>query len=217
MSISVILADDHQMFREGLRMLLELQPDIMVVGQAADGREAVRMAKAIKPHTVLMDIFMPELNGIEATAQIKEFNQDIKVIILSMYATPEHVYQSFKAGADGYLLKDGAGSEVAKAIRAVHVGKRYLCGNMSTFIIQDYVKSRDKSDENNPLRLLSMREREVLQLVVEGKHSKKISEILNLAPTTVETYRYRLMQKLGLSDLTDLVRFAIKHGIIDLT
>ncbi|MEI6313530.1 MAG: response regulator transcription factor [Syntrophus sp. (in: bacteria)] len=214
MSISVLLVDDHAMFREGLKLLLEIKTDLQVVGQAADGREAVRMVKTLNPEMVLMDIFMPELNGIDATEQIKEFNQRIKVIILSMYATTEHVYQSFKAGADGYLLKELAGAEVIKAIRTVHAGKRYLCDNISSLMIDDYIKSREKSDEDNPLRLLSQREREVLQMLAEGKPSTKIAETLHLAPSTVETYRYRLMQKLGISDLPGLIKFALQRGII---
>jgi len=216
MSISVLLVDDHAMFREGLKLLLEIQPDIKVVGQAADGREAVRMVKTLHPQTILMDIFMPELNGIDAAALIKEFDQHIKIIILSMYATTEHVYQSFKAGADGYLLKDEAGTEVIKAIRTVQTGKRYLCGNISSLMVDDYMKSREKSDEDNPLRLLSQREREVLQLLAEGKSTSRIAETLHLAPSTVETYRYRLTQKLAIPDLPGLIKFAIQHGLINL-
>jgi len=197
-------------------MLLELEPDIMVVGQATDGPEAVRMAKTINPQTILMDIFMPDLNGIQATAEIKRFNQRIKVIILSISADAEHVYQSFKAGADGYLLKNWAGSEVSNAVRCVHAGKRYLCENISTSTIGGYAKFREKSGKDNMLDLLSMREREVLQLVAEGKKIKYISETLRLARTTVETYLYRLRRKLGLSAHIELVRFAIQHKIIDL-
>jgi len=217
MITSVLFADDHLMFREALTMLLELQPDIMVVGQAADGLEAVRMAKAINPQTVLMDIFMPELNGIQATAEIKKFNHGIKVIILSMSATAEHVYQSFKAGADGYLLKDGAGSEIAEAVRCVHTGKRYVSENISTLLTGNYAKYREKSGKDNLLDLLSIREREVLQLVADGKTAKDISETLRLAQTTVETYRNRLRRKLGLSDHIELIKFAIQHGMTDLT
>jgi len=215
-SISVLLVDDHTMFREGLKLLLEIQTDIQVVGQAADGREAVRMAKILHPQTILMDIFMPQLNGIDATALIKEFDPNIKVIILSMYATTEHVYRSFKAGADGYLLKDEAGTEVIKAIRTVQTDKRYICDNISSLMVDDYMNSREKSNDDGPIRLLSQREREVLQLVAEGTPTAKISETLNLAPSTVETYRYRVMQKLGIADLPTLVKFAIQHGLITL-
>lgn len=216
MTISVLLADDHVMFREGLKLLLEVQSDIQIVGQAANGREAVRMAKTLNPQTILMDIFMPELNGIDATEQIKEFNKNIKIIILSMYATTEHVYQSFKAGADGYLLKELAGLDVIKAIRTVHEGRRYLCDSISSIMVEDYIKNRGKSDMENPVRLLSTRERQVLQMLAEGNPPNKIAEILCLAPSSVETYRYRLMQKLNISDIPGLVKFALLHGLIHL-
>ncbi|MFZ4440059.1 MAG: response regulator, partial [Syntrophales bacterium] len=214
MSISVLLVDDHTMFREGMKLLLEIEADIQVVGQAADGREAVRMAKILHPQTILMDIFMPQLNGIDATALIKEFDPNIKVIILSMYATTEHVYRSLKAGADGYLLKDEAATEVIKAIRTVQTDKRYICDNISSRMVDDYMSNREKSADDGPISLLSQREREVLQLVAEGTPTAKISETLNLAHSTVETYRYRVMQKLGIADLPTLVKFAIQHGLI---
>jgi len=214
MSISVLLVDDHAMFREGLKLLLELQPDIAVIGQAADGREAVRLVRTLHPQTVLMDIIMPELNGIDATTQIKEFDRQIKVIVLSMYATTEHVYQSFKAGADGYMLKELAGAEVIRAIRTVQAGQRYLCDSISGLMVADYIKNREKSDDYNPLQLLSQREREVLQLLAEGKTIQKVAEVLHLAHSTVETYRYRLMQKLDIADLHGLVKFALHHGLI---
>jgi DNA-binding NarL/FixJ family response regulator len=214
MSISVLLVDDHAMFRDGLKLLLELQQDIRIIGQAADGREAVRMAKNLNPQIILMDIFMPELNGIDAAEQIREFNPKVKIIILSMYATAEHVYQAFKAGADGYLLKELAGAEVIKAILAVNAGKRYLCENISSIMIEDYIKDREKTKSDNPLHLLSQREREVLQMLAEGKPAGKIADTLHLAPSTVETYRYRLMKKLGISDLPGLIKFALQNGVI---
>lgn len=216
MIISVLLADDHIMFREGLKMLLEVHPDINVVGQAANGREAIRMAKALNPQIILMDIFMPELNGIDAIELIKQFNKHIKIIILSMYATTEHVYQSFKAGADGYLLKELAGSDVINAIRIVNRGKHYLCDNISSIMLEDYIKNRGKSNVEDPVSLLSKRERQVLQMLAEGNPPNKIAEVLCLAPCSVQTYRYRLMQKLSISDIPGLVKFALLHGLIHL-
>ena len=210
MRITVLVADDHAVVRDGLRAILESNPGIDVVGFASDGREAIREAKRLRPDVVLMDIAMPELNGIEATAEIRDQCEGVNVIMLSMHATSEHVFRAMQAGARGYLLKDSAGAEVVHTVRRVQGGERYLTSKVSDTVIDGYVR---KHLEKSPLESLSRREREVLQLVAEGMSSSVIAERLNLSPKTVETYRSRLMEKLRLKDLPALVRFAVQHGL----
>ncbi|MEW6584361.1 MAG: response regulator transcription factor [Nitrospirota bacterium] len=212
MPITVFIADDHAMVRDGLRMILEAQGDIKVIGEAADGRAAVKLVRELNPDVTIMDISMPALNGIDATKQILKNNPSAKVIILTMYSTTEHVYQAFRAKAVGYLLKESAGLEVVKAVRSVHTGERYLCQQIADHVIDDYVHKREVAPES-PLQRLSDREREILQMVVEGKTSAEIAKILDLSPKTVETYRSRLMEKLEVHDLPSLVKFAIRHGL----
>ena len=213
MSITVFLADDHRMVREGFRLLLETQSDIKVVGEVGNGREAVRQAIKLAPDIILMDIAMPELNGIEATKQIIEARSTAKIIILSMYSTTQHIFQALKAGAKGYILKESAGDDIIKAVRAVHSGKTFLCDEITEMVVGDYIEKREGAANDDPLSRLSTREREVLQLLVEGKSNTKIAELLFLSQKTVETYRSHLMQKLGISDLPGLVKFAIQQGI----
>ena len=210
MKITVLVADDHAVVRDGLRAILESDSGIDVVGVAIDGREAVREARRLQPNVMLMDIAMPELNGIEAAAQIRDQCAATSVIILSMHATSEHVFRAMQAGVRGYLLKDSAGSEVVNAVRRVHAGERYLTRKISDAVIESYVSEhRTKS----PLESLSPREREILQLVAEGMSSSAIALRLQLSPKTVETYRGRLMHKLNLDDLPALIRFTIQHGL----
>jgi len=216
MSITVFLADDHAVVRDGLRVLLEALPDIKVIGDAANGRETVRRVARLCPDVVVMDIAMPELNGIEAAREITQVCPSTQVIILSMHSTTEHVFRALQAGARGYLLKESAGIEVVNAVRAVHAGRRYLSLKISDSLIDDYVHQRQAAETSSPLARLSPRERQVLQLVVEGKSSAEIASILSLSLKTVETYRSRLMQKLGISDLPSLVKFAIQHGLTPL-
>lgn len=216
MSITIILADDHAIVRDGLRFILEAQPDFQVIGDAANGREAVRQASQNCPDIAILDIAMPGLNGIEAARQIREICPATKIIILSIYATSEHIFRALQAGARGYLLKESAGVEVVDAVRAVQAGRRYLSEEISELMIDNYLSQRQASEAQNPLARLTAREREVLQLVVEGKPSVEIAEILSLSPNTVDTYRSRLMQKLDITDLPGLVKFAIQHGLISL-
>lgn len=216
MNVTVFLADDHKMVREGFRLLLETQPDIKVVGEAGTGRDAVRQITRLVPNVVLMDIAMPELNGIEATRQICEVCPSTKVIILSMHSTPQHVIRAFRAGARGYILKESAGEDAIKAVRTVHNGKIFLCNEISGVLITDYIKKGEARETDNPLSRLSSRELEVLQLLVEGNSNTRISELLFLSPKTIETYRSHLMQKLGIADLPALVKFAIQQGLISL-
>ena len=213
MTIRVLVADDHAVIRDGLRYLLQAQGDMTVVGDAADGRQAVRLAQQLSPDVVVMDIAMPELNGIEAAQQIHDTCPTAQVVILSIHSTTEHISRALQAGAQGYLLKEMAGVEVAEAVRAVHAGRRYLSNKIAETIIDDYARHGNTS---SPLDRLSPREREVLQLVAEGKSSAQIAELLGLSTKSVETYRARLMRKLDLDDLPGLVKFAIQHGLIPL-
>jgi len=215
-SITVFLADDHGVVRDGLRFLLEAQPDIKVIGEAANGREAVRGLAQHCPDVVILDITMPELNGIDAAWEVGQVCPSTQVIILSMHSTVEHIYRALRAGARGYLLKESAGSEVVNAVRAVHAGDRYLGQKISDDLVDDYMRQRQTSETSSPLAQLSPREREVLQLVVEGKSSAEIAQTLFLSTSTIETYRSRLMHKLCISDLPALVKFAIQHGLTPL-
>lgn len=215
MTLSVFLADDHGVVREGLRLLLEAQ-GFQVVGEAADGREAVSRVARLCPAVALVDIAMPELNGIEAAAQIREVSPATRVIILSMHSTREHIIRALRAGARGYLLKEAAGAEVVQAVREVHAGRRYLSRKISDQVIEEFLKQDPAAGPESPLARLSPREREILQLVAEGKSSAEIAAILPLSPKTVDTYRSRLMDKLGIKDLAGLVKFAIQHGLTHL-
>ncbi len=216
MSITIYLADDHAIIRDGLSYLLEAQPDLRVVGRAGDGRQAVQEVPLLEPDIVIMDIAMPRLNGIEATRQLRARCPEIKVVMLSIHSTHEHVLRAFEAGARGYLLKETAGLEVVEAVRAVHAGQRYMSQRISDILVETYVHRRQGETPDDPLSVLSPREREVLQLVVEGHTSAEIAEILSLSPKTVETYRSRLMRKLGIEDLPALVKFALRHGLTSL-
>ena len=213
MTISVFLADDHRVLRDGLRILLESQADIQVVGEAENGNKAIENILAIKPDVVVMDITMPELNGIEAAQIIHEDLPEIGIVILSIHSDLEHIFRALQAGAQGYILKESAGSEVISAVRSVFAGRRYLSPSIRDMVMEAYMQNRHVQ---SPLEQLSMREREVLQLTVEGYSSAAIAEKLTLSPKTVETYRSRLMGKIGVRDLPELVRFAIKHGITPL-
>jgi DNA-binding NarL/FixJ family response regulator len=216
MSITVFLADDHAVVRDGLRHLLEAQPDIKVVGDAANGRQTLQLIDRLNPDVAIMDIAMPELNGIEAARKIRTDCPSTQVIILSIYSTEEHVSRALQAGARGYVLKESAGIEVVNAVRAVHSGHHYLSQKLSDRLIDDYLHQLKSSGERDPLARLSSREREVLQLVVEGKSSAEIAEVLSLSVKTVETYRSRIFRKLDIDDLPSLVKFAIQHGLTPL-
>ncbi|MCK9229878.1 MAG: response regulator transcription factor [Syntrophales bacterium] len=213
MSITVFLADDHTIVRDGLRYLLEAN-DITVIGEASNGRETVKKVKELNPDIVIMDILMADLNGIEATEQICEECPSTRVIMLSMQSSSESVLRSLKAGASAYLLKESAGRELLAAINEVHTGRRYLSAKISDHVTTALLEKKDGLED--PLSVLSTREREVLQLVVEGKTSAKIAETLFLSVKTIETYRSRLMNKLGIKDISGLIKFAIQHGITPL-
>ncbi len=212
----VVLVDDHAMLRDGLRTLLNAQEDMKVIGDAANGRDALELIQRLQPDVVVMDVIMPELNGIDTTYRLKHSCPEVKVLMLSVVATLEHVSRAIRSGARGYLLKESAGEELVDAIRAVQDGQRYLSVTVNDLLINHYLEGEASTGADSPLSALSPRERETLQLVVEGKSSSDIAEILSLSPKTVETYRSRLMRKLAIQDLPGLVRFAIQHGITSL-
>ena len=206
MRISVLIVDDHTLVRDGLSALLANHADIEVVGTAANGREAVRDVQRLRPNVVLMDISMPVMGGLEATRQIVERCPSSKIVIFSMHATIEHCQQAVRAGASGYVLKESATEEVAAAIHSVHVGRRFISPKITE-------RFEPRFDTESPIESLSRREREILQLVAEGHRSAKIASLICLSRKSVETYRSRLMQKLGMRGLCDLVKFAIRNGL----
>jgi DNA-binding NarL/FixJ family response regulator len=209
MTIRVLLADDHAMMREGLRSLLTASGGISIVAEASDGREALRQALALAPDVAVMDIAMQGLNGIEAAALMRDRCPATRVVILSMHSSTEYVYRAFAAGAVGYVVKNSVGVEVISAVRLVHMGRRYL----SPALHDSCAGILSGATRASPLDRLSTRERQVLQLVVEGKSSVEIAATVHLSPKTVETYRSRLMKKLGVGDVPALVKFALEHGI----
>jgi len=216
MKIRVLVADDHAIIREGLSVMLGNQPDMEVVGIAANGREAIRLVDEHEPDVAVMDISMPELNGIEAIQQLLPQHPHMQVVVLSIHETKPYVYRALKAGAKGYLMKETAGLEVVDAVRTVHRGERYLSQHIADLLTNELSHQLDPSVEANPLDALSMREREILQLVAEGKTSYEIAERLSISSKTVDTYRSRLMHKIQVDDVAGLVKFAIQHGVISL-
>ncbi|TAK42467.1 MAG: response regulator transcription factor [Betaproteobacteria bacterium] len=213
MPVRILIADDHAVVAEGLQHVVAADSAFEVVGRAGDGREAVLRAIELEPDIVVMDMAMPEMNGIEATRAIHDRIPRTRVIMLSMYSNPEYVYRALQAGASGFVVKRSAARELVDAIRAVHAGRHYFSAQIAESVIGRYVGTRAPGD---PLRLLSAREREVLQLLAESKSVADIAGILHVSPKTVETYRARLYEKLGLHDLPGLVRFAIQHGVTSL-
>jgi DNA-binding NarL/FixJ family response regulator len=210
--IRIMLADDHQIVRQGLRSMLEHNPDIAVVGEAADGRAVVEMALQLKPDVVVMDIGMPQLNGIDATRQLISQLPHTNVVALSMHTDRRFIVEIFKAGAKGYVVKDSAFHELAAAVRAV-VGKRVYLSPRIAGEVMDNVASETPLDESSAFSRLSGRQREVLQLIAEGKTTKEIAYQLGLCVKTVETHRARMMESLNLFTVADLTRYAIREGV----
>jgi DNA-binding NarL/FixJ family response regulator len=216
MTISVFIAEDHAVLCDSLVYMLEAQHNICVVGCSYNGRDAVGKIARLQPNIATMDITMPLLNGIEATRELTQICPATQVIILTMYATNEYIYRALAAGARGYLLKNSAGKELVNAINFVFQGNRYLSRQISDLLVDDYVNQGISRPPESALDRLSRRESEVLQLVVEGYSTARIAEMLSLSPKTIDTYRSRLMNKLGIDDLPTLVKFAIRHGLISL-
>jgi len=214
MGLRILLVDDHQIVRQGLRTLLEKEPDMEVVAEAEDGRAAVRLAREVSPQVVIMDVAMPDLNGIEATRQIVAESPGIKVIALSMHADRRFVANMLKAGASGYLLKDAAFEELAQAIRTVAANRTYLSPEVSDIVVKDYLKG--PQEEASAFSLLTAREREVLQLLAEGKSTREIADCLHVSVKTVETHRQQIMSKLDIRSVAELTKYAIREGLSSL-
>ncbi|MGE0683481.1 MAG: response regulator [Candidatus Binatia bacterium] len=213
----VLLADDHALFRAGLHLLLQNVANVLIVGEASDGREVLRLLKTVRPDIVIMDLAMPRLNGLEATVRMRREFPQTRVLILSMYATSDYVVQALRAGARGYLLKDSAPTELGLAVQAVARGEMYLSAAVSETVITDYLyrlKSDRKETDRNTGVLLTPRQRELLQLIAEGRTSKEIAALLQLSTNTIETHRRRLMARLEVRDIAGLVRAAFRLGVI---
>lgn len=215
MSIRILLADDHGITRQGLRSLLEKQPDMEVVAEANQGRIAVELVRELTPDVVIMDVSMPDLNGIEATRQIVGEFRNVKVIALSMHSDTLFVSEMLKSGASGYMLKDSAFEELARAIRTVITGKVYLSPSVSGVVVDDYLHRLTKGAGNEPA-ILTDREREVLQLMAEGNSTKMIGMKLHVSNKTVETHRRQIMNKLDIHTLPELTKYAIRKGLTTL-
>lgn len=210
----VVIADDHALLRQGLRLLLSQIADFEVVGEAANGREALTVLQALTPDVVLMDISMPELNGLDATAHALRDHPGLKVIVLSMHASEPYVLEALRAGAAGYLLKDADTKELERAIRTVARGERYLTPAVSHHLIDSFLRA-ERGEEGTRADLLSPRQREVLQLVAEGRSTREIAARLSLSVKTIETHRAQLMQRLEIFDVAGLTRYALRTGLID--
>jgi RNA polymerase sigma factor (sigma-70 family) len=212
--IRILLADDHRLMRSGVRLMLEREPDLSVVGEASDGREAASLAKTLKPDVVVMDIGMPNLNGIEAAHQMTEENALLAIVIVSMHSDESYVLRALKAGARGYLLKDSAEADLIKAVHVVYAGKSFFSPAVSKVLLDDYVRKLKRSRTEDAYDMLTPREREVLQLIAEGKSNKDVANLLNLSVYTVESHRSNLMEKLNLRGLPELILYAVRRGII---
>ena len=213
--IKIFLADDHTIVRQGLAKLLEAESDLEVIGEAEDGREAINKVQKLKPDIVIMDIAMPLLNGIEATRQIKKILPQTKIIILSMHSHDRYISELIGLGASGYLLKDSTGGEIIKAISAAVKGDVYLSPTISRRVIDDYLTLKKTSSREDLYAKLSNREREVFQMIAEGRSTKEVSDILCVSPSTVKTHRANIMEKLKIENISHLIQFAIRLGIVD--
>jgi len=212
--IRIVLADDHNIMRNGLRLLLERQPGFQVVAEASDGRQTVEATEVHKPHVVVLDIAMPNLNGIEAARQISAKLPNTAIVILSMHSDESYVLRALKAGARGYLLKDSAESDLIAAIHAVHDGKAFFSPAISRMLVDDYMRRLEQRGVEDSYELLTTREREVLQLLAEGKSNKDVAAMLNLSLHTVDTHRGNLMQKLNLHSVPEMILYAVRKGVI---
>ena len=215
-TITVFLADDHTIVRQGLAKLLEEESNLQVVGEAENGREAVGKVEELKPDIVLMDIAMPMLNGIEATRQIRKVCPQTKIIILSMHSHDRYISELFGLGASGYLLKSSTGTDIIKAIHAALKGETYLSPSISHKVIENYISLKKTSPQEDLYNRLSNREREVFQMIAEGRSTKEISQILYVSPSTIKTHRSNIMEKLKMDNISQLIQFAIHLGIVEI-
>ncbi len=212
--VRILLADDHTVMRNGLRLLLERQTNLQVIGEAADGRQAVALSESANPDVVIMDIAMPNLNGIEATRQIVNRSPRVAIAILSMHSDESYVIRALKAGARAYLLKDSAEADLLAAVRALTEGKSFFSPAISKILVEDYMRQLESRGAEDTYELLTNREREILQLLAEGRTNKEVANMLNLSLYTVETHRTHILQKLNLHSVPELILYAVRKGII---
>ncbi len=213
--IHVLIVDDHTILRAGLRMLLNAHGDIAVVGEASDGNQAIASAQRLQPDVILMDIAMPECNGIEATRQIKRLMPETRVLVLTMHENEEYLFQVLRAGASGYILKEAADTELVTAIRVVYSGRFYLSPSAQSIMVGDYLQRVRTGEERDSYSALTEREREILKLVAEGFTNNQIAERLTISPKTVDTHRTHIMDKLNLHSRAELVKYAIRRGLLE--
>lgn len=213
-TLRLFLGDDHQLIRHGLRKILEEQPGWQVVGEASDGRESVRQVLELKPDVAILDIGMPQLNGIDATTQITRRGTGIRVMILSMHLDEAHVTRALQAGASGYLLKDSADTDLVRGVSSVASGKSFFSPAVARILLDDYVRQMTARGVTDRYDTLSEREREIFQLIVEGKKNREIADLLAVSPATVETHRGHILQKLDLHSSAEMVLYAVRRGII---
>lgn len=214
MKIRILLADDHTILRAGLKMMLNAQPDMEVVGEAQDGRQAIEEAQKLQPDLVLMDITMPDLNGIEATRQIKRLVSDTKILMLTMHEHDEYVFQALQAGASGYMLKEAADTELITAIHVITSGQFYLSPTAQSVVVGDYLQKVRTGEERDSYSSLTEREREILKLVAEGFTNNQIAERLVISPKTVDTHRTHIMDKLNMHSRAELIKYAMRRGLL---
>ncbi|HEX8984810.1 MAG TPA: response regulator transcription factor [Bryobacteraceae bacterium] len=214
MKTRILLADDHGVVRKGLRFLLESESDLEVVGEAADGCEAVEMASRLDPNVIVMDIGMPRLNGIDATTQIVRAHPNVAVVILSVHSDETYLVRTLSAGAKGYLLKDSAEEDLVSAIRSVSLGRPFFSPAIAKALLEDYVRMLQQSGVSDSYELLTDREKQVLQLLAQGKTNKDVAGLLDLSPYTVETHRTRIMQKLNLHNTAEIVLYAVRKKLV---
>lgn len=215
MKIRILLADDHTILRAGLKMMLNAQPDMEVVGEAQDGRQAIQEAQRLQPDIILMDITMPDMNGIEATKQIKKVLPDVKVLVLTMHEHDEYIFQALRAGASGYMLKEAADTELISALHVILSGQFYLSPAAQSVMVGDYLQRSRTGDEKDSYSSLTEREREILKLVAEGFTNNQIAERLVISPKTVDTHRTHIMDKLNLHSRAELVKYAMRRGLLE--
>ena len=211
--VTLVLADDHNLVREGVRALLDAEPDFTVIGEAADGMQAVSMVESLHPDVLVIDASMPGMNGLEAARQVKQRSPNTKVLVLSMYANEGYVLQALRNGADGYVLKDETASVLVQAVYDILAGRRYLSPPISERAIDAYIQKSESATQQD-FAMLTAREREILQLAAEGHSNADIAARLSISPRTSETHRTNLMRKLGLKNQTDLIRYAIRSGLL---